>query len=219
MLRPLRGTLSPLGRATAVASSWWLSGGISAANCVGAYQAKGAASYAASKVNLANPGAYTLADPAPPSWDAASGWTSTGSARLRTGIVPASGYSIIVRFSGAVAGALVSAASFAPLYFECYLSSSARSYAAGAATRTAVAGGITAGVMAVAGPKGYLDGVEEVALPYTGAPSTDFGIFFEHFGGGGGYDPFAGNIQAVAIYNATLTAGQVAAVTTAMNAL
>ncbi len=37
---------------------WWLAGGIPAENCIAAYQPKGAASYAASKVNLANPGTY-----------------------------------------------------------------------------------------------------------------------------------------------------------------
>jgi len=55
---------------------WWLAGGISAANCLAAYQPKGAASYAASKVNLANPGTYNLSDGAAyPTWDAVNGWT------------------------------------------------------------------------------------------------------------------------------------------------
>jgi hypothetical protein len=55
---------------------WWLSGSIPAANCIAAYQPKGAASYAASKVNLANPGTYNATDGAAfPSWDTAVGWT------------------------------------------------------------------------------------------------------------------------------------------------
>ena len=56
--------------------SWWLAGGIAAANCVAAYQPKGAASYAASKVNLANPGTYDLVKITnDPDFDAATGWT------------------------------------------------------------------------------------------------------------------------------------------------
>jgi len=54
---------SPTFQPRSVASGvepWWLSGGIAAANCVAAYQPKGAASLEASYVNLANPGTYNL---------------------------------------------------------------------------------------------------------------------------------------------------------------
>jgi hypothetical protein len=55
---------------------WWLSGSIPAANCIAAYAPKGAASYAASKVNLANPGTYNATDGTNyPTWDTAVGWT------------------------------------------------------------------------------------------------------------------------------------------------
>ena len=57
---------------------WYLKGGIPKANCIAAYQPKGAASYAASKVNLVNPGTYNLTDGANfPAWDTAIGWTFT----------------------------------------------------------------------------------------------------------------------------------------------
>jgi len=62
---------------------WYLSGGISGSVCIGAWQAKGAASRAASYNNLANPGTSTditqwqsPAFPDLPTWDAAIGWTS-----------------------------------------------------------------------------------------------------------------------------------------------
>lgn len=55
------------------AVNWWEAGG--ATGCVAAYQAKGAASYAASLVNLANPGTYNLASGVAPDFNSASGWT------------------------------------------------------------------------------------------------------------------------------------------------
>ena len=64
------------------AGDWWLSGDISAANCIAAYQPKGVASYAASKINLANPGTYNLedaGDTSVPSWNGATGWNFDGS--------------------------------------------------------------------------------------------------------------------------------------------
>src|SRR4030042_328416 len=55
---------------------WYLSGGIPKADCLAAYQPKGAASYAASKVNIVNPGTYDLTDGAAfPTWDVVNGWT------------------------------------------------------------------------------------------------------------------------------------------------
>lgn len=82
------------------AASWWLSGGISAANCIAAYAAKGAASYAESKINLANPGTYNLTDGvAYPTWDAVNGWNFTSvTTRILNSTIPfADGWSIIVR--------------------------------------------------------------------------------------------------------------------------
>ena len=60
------------------AGDWWLAGGIDPDDCIAAYQPKGAASYAASKVNLANPGTYDLTNGNDPSWSASTGWTFDG---------------------------------------------------------------------------------------------------------------------------------------------
>ena len=62
-----------LGRGAGAAAQWWLSGGVSAANCVAAYQPIGATSLAASYTNLANPGTYTAAPGVAPTFDAATG--------------------------------------------------------------------------------------------------------------------------------------------------
>ncbi len=82
------------------AGDWWLAGGIDPDDCIAAYQPKGAASYAASKVNLANSGTHDLSDgTAYPSWDASKGWTFTkaNSQYLISDINPAAGNSTIVR--------------------------------------------------------------------------------------------------------------------------
>jgi hypothetical protein len=88
-------------RVAVVSADWWLSGGISAANCIAAYQPKGAVSYAASKVNLANPGTYNATEGTAPAFDTAVGWTFNGTTMfLETGIVPdlsAQAWSVIVR--------------------------------------------------------------------------------------------------------------------------
>ncbi len=62
------------GRATV---PWYLSGGIAGVNCLGAWQPKGAASYAASKISLVNPSASNLLvdGAAFPTWAAGTGWT------------------------------------------------------------------------------------------------------------------------------------------------
>lgn len=62
-----------------VSGDWWLAGGVNASDCLAAYQSIGADSYVASKVNLANPGTYDIADGASyPTWNAATGWTFDG---------------------------------------------------------------------------------------------------------------------------------------------
>jgi hypothetical protein len=60
--------------------SWWSAGGISAENCIAAFQPKGAASLAASYVNLASGGAtWDAATGNEPTFAAETGWTFNGS--------------------------------------------------------------------------------------------------------------------------------------------
>ena len=58
---------------------WWK---VAGKTCVAAYQPKGAASLAASYVNLANPGTYDAAPGAAPTWASATGWTFNGTQYL-----------------------------------------------------------------------------------------------------------------------------------------
>jgi len=95
------GIQGALGRSVkrAAGGGWWdLNGTIK--SCVAAYQPVGAADYAASKVNLLNPGTYNLSDGvAYPDWASATGWTfeKDKSEYLDTGITIVGGYTIIVR--------------------------------------------------------------------------------------------------------------------------
>jgi hypothetical protein len=82
---------------------WYLSGGIAKPNCVAAYQSKGAANYAASKINLVTPGTYDLTDGvAFPTWDATNGWYFTALSlqylTIASAIIPATPLSMVCRF-------------------------------------------------------------------------------------------------------------------------
>ena len=61
------------------------------------------ANLAGSYVNRVNPGTYDAAPGTAPAWAAATGWTfvTASSQFLTTGLVPANGYSMLVRFNSA----------------------------------------------------------------------------------------------------------------------
>lgn len=213
---------------------WWLSGGIAAANCIAAYTPKGAASLAASYDNNAAPGnglpdgTYDATLGVAPTFDAATGWTflAASTQYLLSGWVPAGdqNQSVIVRLSGGVG------TNFACGIYESGTKSLAlrpghfsapnwvHSYTNGGAL-TLTGDLRAAAVMAVAGSTAYLNGVAEAGVVggWGGAPTSVFGI-------GAAMNLlvptyWSGNIQALAIYNTTLTAPQVLAVYTAMAAL
>lgn len=102
----IQGALGRSVKRAAAGTSWWLAGGIAAANCIAAYQPKGAADYAASLVNLANPGTYNAFAGADPTWGATDGWIGAGASYLRTGFSLAAGYSFIIRYADLTGGAI-----------------------------------------------------------------------------------------------------------------
>lgn len=83
---------------------WYRAGGAPAP--VGAYQAIGAASQAASYINLIAPGTNNLAPNVAPTWSAATGWNFNGVANeeLHTGLTPAAGWTGMVQYSDGNAG-------------------------------------------------------------------------------------------------------------------
>lgn len=219
-------TFSPTFQPKSQASGgWWdLNGTIT--SCVAAYQAVGAASLAASYSNLLNPGTNDLTTTAAPTWNTTDGWIFNGSKYLDTAIVPATAnWSMIVRFSNGSAGTYTAVGMNAEtpnnrFYLRPQHNSSSHIYGYGS-NANIVTGALTSGVMALAGVKSYINGSPEAAdgtgtwnagtnlSVYIGGARTNGGL-------GNGY---IGYIQAVAIYNAQISAEQVALLTTAMNAL
>lgn len=206
----------------AAAESWWQAGGTTGA--VAAYLAKGAASYAASKVNLVSPGTYDLTDGATfPGWDATNGWKKTvPTQRLRTGIIVSDlTWTMVVRVENCTISDSPCYALGTIDHFIAPILSVTNAYYRYGATRDLndVGGATAAGVLAIAGKSVYKNGVLRGTIPAGGTLSA-VELYICNANNAG--SPIGGtnlNIQAVAVYNTTLSAAQVAAVSAAMAAL
>ena len=207
----------------AAAVPWWLYGGVSAANCVAAYQPIGAASLAASYVNLANPGTYDAAPGTAPTWAAATGWTFAAASRayLSTGVLINDGWTAIIRVN-AVSG-------YYGVAFGMYENGHKNMYVRPRQTQTlrkyayagtnSVSGALTTGVMAMADTACYLNGSADgtIAQAWSGGAAT-IPLWIGALNFSTKYY-FTGSVQAFAIYNTTLSAAQVAAISSGMTAL
>lgn len=188
---------------------WYLSGGINASNCIAAYLFKGAASYAASRINLVT-GIDDLTTTSAPSWGASTGLTFTIDQWLLSSITWATTYSAIVLVNNvsatindanAISGGAVGG------YSWHIMPSSAdfRIYANGVASLSKAGRQTGKAVMAIAANKAYLNG------------SDDGNITVVAFSGGTVYlgnsglknRGLRGDLLAVAIYNTGLTATQI----------
>lgn len=210
---------------------WWdLNGTIT--SCIAAYQSKGAASYAASKVNLVNSGTYGLTDGSPyPSWTADNGWyfwtNALESAHLITSITPTSTWTVIVRYANLAnaRNAAIGTVSDDDMGFSLLPYSNTyalRNHWQQATVTNRVSGSANAGVTALAGVYCYTDGTLKLTL--TDAQSVTYQYpFFIGCKNTKGTAVFnegtVGNLYACAFYNATLTEQNIADLTTAMNAL
>lgn len=199
---------------------WWE---IAGQTCVAAYQPKGAASLAASYVNLANPGTYDAAPGVAPTFDAATGWTFNGSTQyLMTGVVPSSGWSMAVRFANVSPAStfrvIVGSQGVGNTRFYIAFGSNPR-YVYGNGYVNVIDSGLTNGVLAHAAQYCYKDGVSDGQISdafsgtgkeiYVGAHNS-IGVL-EFF--------LSCQIQAVSIYSTTLSAGNNTTLAARMNAL
>jgi len=194
---------------------------------VAAYQAIGAASLADSYVNLANPGTYDAAPGVAPSWAAASGWTFNGTTQyLTTSYTPtATNHTVAVRYSNYTRAAtyprLLGAAKTGNQDPRTLIASDTTqsAWANGGSVKFLATPLGTSGVAVVAAANAYLDGASIGTLTTSGTALT-CGLYIGAQNNGGVVGNYGSStIQAIAIYNATLTADQVSALTTAMNAL
>lgn len=208
---------------------WYRAGGASLP--VAAYQPKGAASLAASYTNLANPGTYDAAPGVAPTLDA-NGWAFDGlSQYLTTGLVPGSvTWSMLVRVSNVAwhpsattyYGAAIGAYSTGDHRFTIYTYDYTKVHIFFGNDGVLDTGSfLTSAVLGFAGQYGYVNGVAVsgsiAPLVQPSANALLIGAHSDVHGNVG--NKFYGKIQAVAIYSATLTAPQVAAVSAAMAAL
>lgn len=211
---------------------WYLVGGISLANCVGAYRAIGAADYAGSKVNLATPGTDNAGNGAAyPTWASGTGWTLNGTTQyLTTPITPPRNqtWSMFVRYSN-------------PAWFvtdwECHIGSDAKAgYSMALGLRnydgnmrvmwcnTTYGLGTTAapltGNYGMAGRVSYMDGVADLTAGAASNTGNHSALWIGALNWGGTPIQFvSGSILAVAVYNVTLTQTQITALVAAMAAL
>lgn len=213
-----------------MASGWWdNSGAIS--GCVAAYQPIGAASLAASYVNLQNPGVYDCAPGTAPTFATATGWTFTGTQWLTvTGLsAAAKPVTIIARAtfdSIADYRTIVGASGNGGAHFYLSKDTSKIDFTKGAVAAIGSSTGTyslsTEYVVAItygsAGAfafyrNGSSDGVGTVNQTFT-ATTVNIGAFSS-----GALYRMSGKIAALAIYHAGLTAGQIATLSASMAAL
>lgn len=205
----------------AAGASWWLSGGISAANAIAVYQPKGAASLAASYVNLVNPGTYDAAPGVAPGWSAATGWSFDGSTQyLKTSVIPEADWTTIIRFAGfADDGVLIGCRDWAAgqRYYIEVASWGGRFF--NGATTTLWDNAYTVAVKALAGRTAYTNGSAVGTSPDTDA-APDYQLYIGARNNKDSTDEAAGaQVLAVAVYASTLSAAQVASISAAMAAL
>ena len=202
--------------------SWYLSDGISSADCIAAFQPIGAASASAALVNLNNPGTHNATASVAPGWTT-SGWSFNGSNQyVDTSVVPAANMTVIVRcdaFSGTatLVGHYLAAAARLEISGDGGSSyyCNAGSVQVGPLTVT--------GVYAVSGTQGYRNGAADGAATgtaFSGTATQTLLIGARRREDTSGIDSYGNQtIQAVAIYSRILTATEVQAVSTAMAAL
>jgi hypothetical protein len=196
---------------------------VAAVAAVAVYQPKGSASLAASYVNLASPGTYDAAPGVAPTFSAATGWTFNGLSQYlsSSGFAVANNQtsSILVRFSDATSsrGFLFG---FAGEYgIQPNFDGIRKLYRSRNASQQSYPPGVTSGVVATAGLANFLNGAflgNHTAFA-AGANLTALAIGAQSVSSPGNY--LNGKIQALAFYNATLSAAQVAAISAAMAAL
>lgn len=219
-----------VGKPSAAPPWWWLPN----RTCVAAYQAIGAASAEASRVNLANPGTHDLtpvsfyAGSTPPAWTAAKGWYRTRDAdqAWNTGIATAhSEWSYVARGNNAVdspdigvlfgtvhtgghnevVGACVRWRSIAGVLWGPFF------YNAQSAVVLTL--DLTGGVFGVVGRRAYLDGdyvgsiVNYTPIDY---PYPLYLMAFNDCNQGTIHGPYYGELHSFACYDSLLTDAEMA---------
>lgn len=222
------GAVSRMGDGSLISSGdWWLSDGIDPANCIAAYQAKGAASYAASKVNLANPGTYNLSEVVGTvTWSSTDGFVGDKTNYFDTGVSPCDlNWTAIIRVADLIYdgseeqlfGHYTSDGSD-DRFMSGIITSSRYYFGYGDSYTTADIGYQSSGVYAMTKDYGYYDG--RIYMSYSPRIFTQTkSVYLLARNYLANPVPTNAKIQAFALYNITLTLEQISALTDAMNLL
>jgi len=186
---------------------WYLAGGVP----ILAYQPKGAASLAASYVNLANPGTYDAAPGTAPAFATETGWTFGSNRYLTTGVTPGQNWSMLVQFleSADTNGGIVAGSLNGSNRFWIWPANTDTSHNWGHGGDLSVDGRLRAGVAVLSGPTAYLNGQVEGTISagsYTFAP-----IFIGCVNLTGPSYYFGDIVERVALYDRVLTPTEVTA--------
>jgi len=207
----------------AAAVLWYLTGGIAAAKCKAAYAVKGAASLAASYINLTGDATYDITTTAAPTWNATNGWIFAAAEFLKTAAVNDKTWTQIIRFSDYAAGNtwIMGSASSASTYFMMGPRYAGVLTGYMGALSIQDAGPATAGVVALANFKLYLNGAQvgtTAADAWSGTNTQD--IYIGAWNNAGtATGKCACYVQHAAIYSDVLTDTQILELSTAMAAL
>lgn len=197
-------------------TQWWLAGGIAAANCVAAYQPKGAADITAAKVNLNNPGTNNAITTGTVGWNVTDGLTISADGNYIT-------MGTYSSFADSNMCAIIRFSNYYNVLNHCLMGvNKPRDWFVYGTDLTFWGGNtgnpiITSGVLAMNGVRMYQNGYatgNADGTPWSGKSSTRFRICY-----GDGY--FWGRVytQAFSFYNRALSDAEVLAVSTAMAAL
>jgi hypothetical protein len=198
--------------------------------CVGAYQGRGAANYATSLINLANPGVNDLvAILGPPAWNAIQGWFNfalLGTA-FDTGLIPAAdqSWSLLIQYANETVAwrspmGVVNAGANTRFLVNSVRPVPGNQVGYGNGGLVVQAPQLLTGNLGVAGNQGYRNGIADggpigvwggaSVLPiYVGAQNLVGAI----------NGPTGADVWAASVYSCTLTAPQMLAVATNMAAL
>lgn len=197
----------------------WLEGGIIAANCIAAYEPKGAADLAASYINLANPGTYTVAPGVSPTFNTSDGWTFNGSTQyLLAAPVANDVYSVLVKFSNltigtnkCLVGAYHDLANSATFAIQCNDATNF-GYFNGGIVSTITSANATSGIHAIAGKSVYKNNNTLAATIAAGTQTTalTLAIGALYYRNTTPVSFAAVKIQAIYLYNKILSSGEIA---------
>lgn len=194
---------------------WFLSGGIDKTNAKLPFYPKTKSTLAESYINEATPGTNDAVPVVAPTLDE-NGWVCGGSQDLATSLIPSNNqvWSAIVKYSGYTTGDYNFFGVYETATKRFYIglnSTNNKIYWANGAVRQ-IDNPPASGILGFAGNKAYKDGVHIGDIP---AGSGDFTLPIHLLTCNGSPNvlgSFVGSVQGIALYNATITAAQLRAV-------